>query len=81
MGKIDYHRVHIIGSAWGMHRIRGSHLGGEEVKTRDSSTELTEGSPRTLAWVEENQAGAGGKSGFEPKEIPEEFALRAEDAR
>lgn len=80
-GKIYYYRVHIINNLWGMHPVRGSDLEGDEFSKWDGATELTENSPKTLAWATENQLEAERKSGLEPKVISDEFSLGVEDGR
>lgn len=78
-GKTYYYRVHIINGLWGMHPVRANDLSGEEFKGWNKGLDLIENSPKTLAWAEENQLDAERKSGFEPKNVPEEFTLHAED--
>lgn len=78
-GKTYYFRVHIINGLWGMHPVRGSDLGGEEFADWHKGVRLTENSPKTLEWAEENHSDAKRKSGFEPIKVAEEFTLRAED--
>lgn len=78
-GKVYYFRAHLINNLWGLEAIRGSELNSDKFKGWDKKTKLIENSPKTLKWGEENLADARRKSSLEPKEIPEEFTLRAED--
>lgn len=80
-GKVYYFRAHIFKNLWGLHPVRRAELDGDEFKGWDKGTTLLENSPKTLAWAEDTLPDAKRKSGFEPKDVAEEFALRVEDGR
>jgi hypothetical protein len=80
-GKVYYFHAHIIDGLWGLEPVRGDALDGKEFKGWDKKTRLIENSPKSLRWGEENLADAKRKSGFLPKDIPDQFTLHTEDGR
>jgi len=78
-GKTYYFHAHIIEGIWGLEPVRSEN--GKDLADWDKGTTLTENSPKTIKWAEENKASVAEKRALKPEVIADANTLRTADGR